>query len=162
MNVNDLLKHGVTFTQHVTKAYVDDFTPDEMLVRAVPGSNHLAWQLGHLVSSEHSLMSAIGIDMPDLPEGFADRHGTDNTASDDPADFLSKDEYLGLMTQMHDAACAAIETMSESDLDAPGPENLRNFFPTVGSILFMAGGHELMHAGQIAAIRRKLGKPVVI
>ncbi|MHC5027224.1 MAG: DinB family protein [Planctomycetota bacterium] len=162
MNVHDLMKHNVTFSHMITKAYVSDITDEEMLVRAIPGSNHLAWQLGHLIASERSLMSAVGGDMPDLPEGFAEKHGKENIDSDDPADFLSKDEYLALMDQMHAAAVKAIESVDEAGLDAPSPENLRGHFPTVGSVLFMAGGHELMHSGQIAAIRRKLGKPVVI
>ena len=162
MNVHDLLKHNVNFTHSITQAYVGDVSEDEMLVRAIPGSNHLAWQLGHLIASEHQLMSMIGIDMPDLPDGFAEKHSTDNIESDDPSDFLSKDEYLALMRQTHDAAVAAIDGFDEAALDEPSPERLRKFFPTVGAVLFMAGGHEMMHTGQIAAIRRKLGKPIVI
>ena len=52
--------------------------------------------------------------------------------------------------------------VDEAGLDEPSPEKMRSFFPTVGSVLMMAGSHEMMHTGQIAAIRRKLGKPVVI
>ena len=66
------------------------------------------------------------------------------------------------MDQMHQAAEAAIDKTEEAGLDSPTPEKLRSFFPTVGSVLFMAGSHEMMHAGQIATIRRKLGKPIVI
>ena len=162
MNVKDLLHYNVTFTHNVTKMYLDDVADDEMLVRAVPGSNHLAWQLGHLVASERSLLEAIGADVPDLPEGFAEKHGKENAGSDDPGDFLTKAEYFELMQQMHHAAEAAIDKTDEAGLDAPAPEKLRGFFPTVGSVLLMTGSHEMMHAGQIATIRRALGKPVVI
>ena len=71
----------VTVTHGITKKYLDNVTDTEMFVRAVPGSNHLAWQLGHLVASERSLLEAIGAEVPDLPEGFAEKHGKDNTAS---------------------------------------------------------------------------------
>ena len=162
MNAKDLLRHNVNLTHGITKMYLGDITEAEMFVRAVPGSNHLAWQLGHLVASERSLLEAIGADVPDLPEGFADKHGKDNIASDDPKDFLSKAEYFTLMEQMHAAATAAIDKTDEAGLDAPTPEKLRSFFPNVGAVLLMAGGHEMMHSGQIAAIRRKLGKPIVI
>ena len=162
MNVKDLLHYNVTLTHSITKAYLDDITEKEMLVRAVPGSNHLAWQLGHLVASERSLLEAIGVDVPDLPEGFAEKHGDKNTDSDNPSDFLSKSEYFELMEQMHKVADAAIDKTDEAGLDAPTPEKLRSFFPTVGAVLLMTGSHEMMHSGQIAAIRRKLGKPVVI
>ena len=162
MNVKELLRHNVTFTHHITKTYLDDVTEQEMFVRAVPGSNHLAWQLGHLVSSERSLLEAIGAQVPDLPEGFAEKHGKDNIGSDDPKDFLTKAEYFGLMEQMHQAAQVAIDKTDEAGLDVPTPEKMRSFFPNVGAVLLMMGGHEMMHAGQFAAIRRKLGKPIVI
>ncbi len=162
MNVKDLLRYNVTFTHNITKKYMDDIADEEMLVRAVPGSNHLAWQLGHLVASERSLLEAIGADVPDLPEGFAENHGRENTGSDDPNDFLAKAQYFELMEQMHEAAEAAIGKTDEAGLDAPTPEKLRSMFPTVGSVLLMAGSHEMMHTGQIAAIHRKLGKPIVI
>ena len=32
----------------------------------------------------------------------------------------------------------------------------------VAGVLLMAGSHEMMHSGQMATIRRKLGKPIVI
>ena len=162
MNVKDLLHYNVTLTHSITKAYLGDITDQEMLVRAVPGSNHLAWQLGHLVASERSLLEAIGVDVPDLPEGFAEKHDKTNIDSDDPNDFLSKSEYFTLMEQMHKVADAAIDKTDEAGLDAPTPEKLRSFFPNVGSVLLMAGSHEMMHADQIAAVRRKLGKPIVI
>ncbi|MHC4428694.1 MAG: DinB family protein [Planctomycetota bacterium] len=162
MNAKDLLRYNISLTHHITKQYLSDMTEEEMLVRAVPGSNHLAWQLGHLIVSERSLLEAIGAAVPDLPDGFAKKHGKENIGSDDPGDFLTKAEYFALMEQMHKAAEAAIDETDEAGLDVPSPEKLRSFFPTVGSVLFMAGSHEMMHAGQIAAIRRKLGKPIVI
>ena len=162
MDVKDLLHYNVTLTHNITKAYLGDITEQEMMVRAVPGSNHLAWQLGHLVASERSLLEAIGADVPDLPEGFAEKHGKENTDCDDPSEFLSKSEYFELMEQMHKAADAAIDKTDEAGLDAPTPEKLRSFFPNVGSVLLMSGSHEMMHAGQMATIRRKLGKPIVM
>ncbi|MCH6552310.1 MAG: DinB family protein, partial [Planctomycetes bacterium] len=66
MNAKDLLRYNVTFTHQITRKYLDDVTDEELLVRAVPGSNHLAWQLGHLVASERSLLEAIGPAVPGL------------------------------------------------------------------------------------------------
>ena len=121
MNAKDLLRFNVKFTHQVTQKYLDDVTDQELFVRAVPGSNHLAWQLGHLVASERSLLEAIGADVPDLPEGFAETHGKDNVDSDDPSQFLTKAEYFKLMDQMHQAAEAAIDKTYAAGLDAPVP-----------------------------------------
>jgi hypothetical protein len=35
-------------------------------------------------------------------------------------------------------------------------------FPKLGAVLTLAANHPLMHAGQFASVRRKLGKPVAI
>ena len=54
---------------------------------------------------------------------------------------------------------AAIEATPDADLDAPAPEMMREFAPTVGAVLTILGGHWLMHSGQLVPIRRKLGRP---
>ena len=64
------------------------------------------------------------------------------------------------------AAVAAVPTITPvgmaallPDLDKPGPESMREYAPTVASVLMLLGSHWLMHAGQFVPIRRKLGKP---
>ena len=49
--------------------------------------------------------------------------------------------------------------MSDADFDQPGPEPMRAYCPTVGSVFTLQGTHWMMHAGQWAIVRRKLGKP---
>ena len=59
-----------------------------MLKRPAPGANHVAWQLGHLISAETRLVEAAKPgSMPPLPEGFAERHSKDTAASDNPEGF---------------------------------------------------------------------------
>jgi len=38
---------------------------------------------------------------------------------------------------------------------------MREYAPTVASVLMLLGTHWLMHAGQFVPIRRKLGKPAL-
>ncbi|MCA9244977.1 MAG: DinB family protein, partial [Phycisphaerales bacterium] len=71
-------------------------------------------------------------------------------------------EYLKLMAKMHEATIAALDKTPDADLDKPGPEQMRQIAPTVGALFAMIGNHEMMHVGQFAASRRKLGKPVKI
>ncbi len=97
--------------------------------------------------------------MPKLPEGFKERHSKKTAASDKPQDFLSKAEYLKLANEQRAGTYAVLEKMSEADLDQQSPEALPATGPSVSSVLTMQGTHWLMHAGQWALIRRKLGKP---
>jgi hypothetical protein len=144
----------------VAGAYLADLTDADLLVRPAPGCNHIAWQLGHLIQAEHGMLEGASPgSMPKLPEGFKEKHSKEKAASDNPKDFLTKNEYLKLFQQQRAATLALLDKVTEADLDKPAPEAMRSYCPTVGSIFTMQGTHWLMHAGQWAIIRRKLGKP---
>jgi hypothetical protein len=163
MKCHDAIKATLGTSNMVLTRYVSDLTDAELLQRPGPGCNHLAWQLGHLISSESGLLNSIQPGAgPELPAGFAQKHGKENVASDNPADFCTRQEYLDLAEQMHAATLKLLDTFSEADLDRPGPEHFRKMFPTVGSIFLLIATHPMMHAGQFVPVRRALGKPVVI
>jgi hypothetical protein len=155
----NILRQSIEMGHMVTRAYVEDLTDAELLVRSVPGSNHIAWQLGHMIGSVRGMLTGLGRPAPALPDGFEAAYKRETSASDDPARFATKAQYLSLMDQMKAASLAAVDATPESDLDAPGPEAMRDHAPTVGSVLMLLGTHWLMHAGQFVPIRRKLGKP---
>ncbi|MCR4411985.1 MAG: DinB family protein [Thermoguttaceae bacterium] len=159
MDAKDVLRQLVESCHLVVRSYVEDLTDADLLVRSVPGTNHIAWQLGHLAASTSQMLSMLGHDAGALPPGFAEAHSAQSAASDDPARFSSKAEYLSLADQSRAATLAAIEATPEAELDAPGPEPFREIAPSVASMLALAGTHWLMHAGQFVPIRRKLGKP---
>jgi hypothetical protein len=161
MNAKDVIRQAVELSHMVTRAYVDDLTDADLLVRSVPGSNHIAWQLGHMIVGTQGMLQGLGRDAPVLPKGFAERYTKETAASDDPGCFAEKAEYLALTDQMKTAALAAIDATPDNALDQPGPESMREYAPTVASVLMLLGTHWLMHAGQFVPIRRRLGKPVL-
>ena len=147
----------------VLNRYISDFADEDLLRRPTDGCNHLAWQLGHLISAEASLLDSICPGKaPEMPEGFAEQHSKETCQSDDPTGFRTKQEYVDLYEKVRASTLAALETMSDSDLDAPSPERLREHFPTVGGVFTLIGSHPMMHAGQFVVVRRQLGKPVLI
>ena len=101
MNFKDSIRASLGIADFLVQKYLEDITPQEMLQRPAPDANHIAWQLGHLISAERRLVeAAVPGSMPPLPDGFAERHSKDTAASDNPADFLSKDEYFKLAADM--------------------------------------------------------------
>jgi len=160
MNAHDALKLALRSSDGVWKMYLDDLSDAELLERPVDKANHIAWQLGHLITAENGLTSQVcpGV-MPELPEGFAERHTSETAASDDPNSFLSKDEYLQLFQQQRTATLAALDGLTAEQLDEPAPEDLRHICQTVGGVFALQASHWTMHAGQWAVIRRKLGRP---
>ncbi|MEX0641347.1 MAG: DinB family protein [Pirellulales bacterium] len=162
MNTREALKTGILSGQSISELYLSDFTDAELLVRTVPGANHIAWQLGHLIKAEHDMMEMIKPkSMPELPAGFSEAHNKEASASDNPHAFLTKSQYLDVMKKQRAGTLALLETMSDAELDQPAPESLRHFLSTVGQVISMQGTHWVMHAGQWAITRRKLGKPVL-
>jgi hypothetical protein len=163
MNAKDAIKNTFNLSLTVLKSYVSDLTDAELLRRPGPGCNHLAWQLGHLISSECGLLNGIQPgSAPELPAGFAEKHGKENASSDDPAQFCTKQEYLDLLGRVNAASMAVLDAYPEANFDQPAPENLRNMFPTMGHVFLLIASHPMMHAGQFVPVRRALGKPVLI
>ena len=158
MTAKDAIKHVVEFCDMVTRSYVEDLNDVDLLMRSVPGANHIAWQLGHIVASEHTMLTLLGHTPPELPAGFAEAYSSETAASDDPAKFSKKADYLALMDKLKAAVLAAIDATPEADLDQPAPEAMRSYAPTIGAALTLLGSHRLMHAGQFVPVRRKLGK----
>ncbi|MGI9427415.1 MAG: DinB family protein, partial [Bythopirellula sp.] len=147
----------------VLSGYLSDLSDAELMIRPGEGCNHLAWQLGHLIASECSLLEMVSPGAAaELPEGFADAHSKEAAGEDDPAKFCTKQEYLELFEKVHAATAAALGQCSDEDLDQPGPENFGDMFPTVGHVYVLIATHPMMHAGQFVPVRRKLGKPILM
>jgi hypothetical protein len=157
MNAKDVLRQNVEFGCMLVRSYVEDLSDADMLVRSVPGTNHIAWQLGHMIAGTQQMLGLLG-HQASLPDGFVARYSAETAKSDAAEKFAPKSELLALMDQVKAASLAAIDATPESALDQPAPEPMREYAPTVGAALGIVGGHWLMHAGQFVPIRRKLGK----
>ena len=162
MNGIGAIQTALRSTQHVLNMYLGDLSDADLLVRPVPGANHIAWQLGHVISSECMLAGIIpGAKYPELPAGFADQHGPKAASLDPPKGFGTKNDYLDLFTKVREASIALASKLSEADLDKPNTGRVAEFAPTIGALLVLVANHTMMHAGQFTVVRRKLGKPVL-
>jgi uncharacterized damage-inducible protein DinB len=163
MDVKSAVKETFGISNMVLNSYISDLTDEELMRRPGPGCNHVAWQLGHLISSECGLMNQIQAgSAPQLPTGFEEKHSKENIGSNHPADFLTKQEYTDLATKVHAAVIMLLDSYPEKKLDDPAPEHFRSMFPTMGSLFLLIATHSMMHAGQFVPLRRELGKPVLI
>lgn len=159
MNAKDAARTTMNTADFMVESYLSDITEQEMLVRPAAGANHLAWQLGHLISAETRLVeAAVPGSMPALPEGFAERHSKEAAPSDDPTDFLSKDEYMQLAKTVRAATLKVLDNVNDADLDNPVTGRVPPFVKKVGDCFVTAGGHWILHAGQWVVLRRHLGR----
>jgi hypothetical protein len=162
MNAKDAIQTTLTSTQNLLSMYLSDLSDADLLVRPVPTANHIAWQLGHLISSEARLGRQLpGAHYPELPAGFEEQHTAATAAGDPPQGFGSKASYLSLFNKVRGATLANLAKLPEADLDRPTTGPIARMAPTLGALLLLTGSHTLMHAGQFTVVRRMLGKPVL-
>ncbi|MFT4557928.1 MAG: DinB family protein [Planctomycetales bacterium] len=160
MNAREAIKLSIDSAKFVSLEYLADLSDEDMLQRPHAECNHIKWQMGHLISSEHQMVNGVcSGSMPDLPEGFAERYSKETSKSDDPDAFDSKADLRQLLEDQRAATLQALAGLSDEDLDKPAPEAMQAYAPTVGDVFSLQGGHWMMHAGQWAIIRRQLGRP---
>jgi uncharacterized damage-inducible protein DinB len=164
MKVQDALKNHLGSTQNILSMYVNDLSDADFLIRPVPGANTVAWQMGHLISSEQMFgkENIPGIQYPELPPGFDAQHNGAAAGADPSKGFRMKAEYMDLFNKTRVATIAALDRLSDTDLDKPTSGKIAHFAPTLGHILGLLANHTMMHAGQFTVLRRKLGKPIVM
>jgi hypothetical protein len=164
MNAREAITYALKSTHNLLKQYVSDLSDADLLVRPVPGANHIAWQLGHLISGEvrHMTGQIPGLTYPELPAGFVEQHDKTMAGVEPPKGFRTKEEYLGLFNNVRRATIAGVEKLSDADFDRPNSGPASKLASTLGALLLLEANHVMMHAGQFTVVRRKLGKPVLM
>jgi len=159
MNAIEAIKGSMAMGDMISMGYLGDLNDEEMMHRPDPKANHIKWQIGHLLASDNRIINDCCADaVPSLPEGFAEKYSVEKSSSDNSAEFDSKETLLGIYETQKTAIHAALEKLSESDLDRGTPDSMKEYAPTVGAGFNMVGMHWVMHAGQWAVIRRQLGR----
>ncbi len=160
MDAITAIKGTLDTAELVGLAYVGDLTDAELMTRPHPDCNHINWQLGHLICSEHELINDLSPgSMPALPPGFAAKYEKATAKSDDPSHFATKDQLLEVYRAQRAATLAVLAATPAEDLDSPTGVV---YAPTRGAMLRTQGEHWLMHCGQWVIVRRQHGKAVVI
>jgi len=156
---SNAIKESLDMATFCVNAYLGDLSNEDLFVRPSVGTNHIAWQLGHLISSENKLIESVCPgSMPRLPEGFSEKYTSETSKSDSPGDFHTKEEYIKLMREQRSCTLASLAESTDDDLQKPAPEMVRDFAPTVGATFTLQGIHWMMHSGQWVVVRRKLGR----
>jgi hypothetical protein len=162
MDFKDAVRSSLNIADFMANGYLADITADELLMRPVPDANHIAWQLGHLITAErHLVETSVPGSMPELPAGFAERYGRGKPVTDNPADFLPKDEYLRLAKDIRAATLKTLDRLTPADFDQPIEGRVPPFVKKVGDAFVAVGNHWVLHTGQWVVLRRKLHREVV-
>ena len=160
MQVRDAIKIGIDSADMIAKLYLGDLTDSDLMQRPHPQCNHINWQVGHLISSEHELLGKV---VPGggsaLPDGFAAKYSKERATSDNSKDFATKAELMAAYETQRAATLKGLAQISDQDW---GKETGVHYAPTVADLYSTIGVHWLMHCGQWVIVRRQLGKPMVM
>ncbi len=165
MNARDRLDQALEqlrFSRSFTLPFLEDLTDDQWYWRPPGFDTHVAWQVGHIAYAEYSLCLKRVRGRRDEDESFAPSEFMEmfkirSYAEPDPADNPSVDEFRRVLSGVHDRALAELSETTGEALDTETQPPHPVFTTKLGAVEW-CGKHELVHAGQIALLRRLMGK----
>lgn len=135
---------------------LEGITHEESLVTPSTGGNCLNWVLGHIVASRNRVMARMGI-APVWQMDLAFHYSGRDEAQWSPLTAISLQSIATDLARSQQELLNALEKLPDSALDAPDDRG-RTLADALGFMNF----HEAYHGGQIALLRRLLGRPGVI
>ena len=137
---------------------IDGLSLEELRKPVGPDSNPAIGLMTHLAHVRCSLLNLLGVER-DLPwEGRFGRGG----AMDDPSQYPELDDVLAVWKEATAQLEQRFEELSDEELSVQAPRNFPVPDKTIrGAINFLAY-HEAYHVGQLAYLRKWLGKDQLV
>ncbi len=150
---------SLAITRGFTLKLAQDIPDDKLATRACPGSNHAAYVLGHIASTDSFFLSALSGNKAAVPESWGALFAHNIELSDDRTAYPSKHEILEVMASTRAAIVEWLESLSVDQLRAPIEGDLAQFSATIAGLPSSLAFHEGFHAGQLSTVRRALNIP---
>jgi hypothetical protein len=139
-------------------ALAEDFT-DEQARESVGGQKPLVWYLAHSVITKTHLLKLYGGAGDSLSKEFIERYGRGSDGSADFSDAPPKAEFLEHLAAVHERAKSLVASLAPEDMERKAEGEIAHpVFKKLGSALTLIASHDAYHAGQIAVLRRSMGK----
>ena len=143
------------------KALTADLHGRDLLVGSAGGdSHHTLWLIGHLAVCEAGMLDEMihGRSNPLTELKAVCDYGTQ--AQHDGGMYPTKDELIDMLTAQRRRTLDYLAGLDDSALDGPSraPDQLKAHFGTIGQCFAMHMNHQAFHCGQIADVRRALGR----
>lgn len=143
---------------------VADIPADKMAAQTIPGMNHPAWLLGHLLAFEQLVITRVigkTVKHP-LGENWRDIYGIGSTPKADLKLYKPKEFYMEGLQESVGIIAEYIRQLPEADLQKPLPDaDLAKRIPNIARLLIILPTHRAYHAGQLAIWRKAAGLPHV-
>jgi DinB superfamily len=146
-----------------TKQFLGDLTDAEWFWSPPQYTTHMAWQVGHITVAQYSLClrrvrGRTKADESLISDAFIEAFKLGSKPVAEPENNPPLDEIRRVFDAVHQQSVDELAGRSEAELDEPLAEPHPRFKTKFGAVEFSAL-HEMVHAGQIAMLRRLMGKP---
>lgn len=165
MNLPGVLVDQIKRTREWTNKLLADLNGAEWFYQPAVGLHHALWICGHLACAQDLLLFARCLQAPRLSPDFTVHFPIGGPIlSADEHDYPAVEQVRYQMDEMQAATEDAISKLSESLLSEPayGKDGTKHphYDTKLGAISHISR-HEAFHAGQLATIRRLLGKSFI-
>lgn len=144
---------------HLVRQAVEGLSREEVLRRPGAGSNPFLWVLGHLVVTRVGALEMLGGGRVDAPWGAAFRRGATPPADDACPDV---GEIMATFAEVSTRLQSRLDALGEAELQAPSPRAFPVPDKTMRGAIAFLSFHETYHVGQLAYLRRWLGRPGLV
>jgi hypothetical protein len=144
-----------------TNNLLDHVPVEDWFRQPSEGVTHIAWLVGHDAVAQYALcLKRMRGERPEdeqlIPGSFRALFGKGSTPVPDAACYPSPQQIRGVFDRVHQQALSELREISEGMLDEL-TEPAHPLFATKEGALEWCACHELIHAGQIALLRRLFG-----
>lgn len=155
----------IAFSRKYTLRFLDAIPLEDWFRMPAEGVTHVAWQIGHLAMARYRLTlfrfrGEAPSDEQLIPLAFRLALYPKTEPSPDPSNYPPAAEIRAVFDRVQERVLSELAAWPDADLDSPiSPEH--DIAKSKIEALHWSADHELVHAGQIALLRRLFGqKPV--
>jgi hypothetical protein len=153
------------FARQYTNQFLAGLSEDEWFWSPRELTTHIAWQVGHLAVAQYNLClrrvrGRTAADESLISDSFIDAFKFGSEPIAERAGNPPLEEIRRVFGEVFDTALVELTTRSDRELDVPLEQPHRAFNTKLAAVEY-SPQHELVHAGQIALLRRLMGKPPV-
>jgi hypothetical protein len=137
-------------------------SPEEWVFRVHPTANHPLWIVGHIATTDNSILKLLGSPAAVDKSSWMPLFGRDSVPLDDFAAYPSPAELLPFFRERRERFLEHLATLSDEDLAQPVPPGGPPIFTDIASVYERMCFHEAMHMGQMTVARQAMKHPRVI
>lgn len=155
----------IKFARLYTSQFLNELSPGDWFWHPAELTTHVAWQVGHLAVAEYNLClrrirDRIDADNALISDEYIKLFQLGSTPTADLSLYPPVEEIRRVFNAVHQQAISELSQRTDAELDVPVGKPHPVFATKLGAVEWCAP-HELVHAGQIALLRRMMGRPPI-